>query len=331
MIVRKLIGAMIMISASLNAHGVKFSERADVQSFIDSMTVEHNFERTHLIKAFNAFESSEDIIAKITKPAESLTWERYRGIFLNEKRIKNGVLFWEKHKTTLAKAERNYGTPASVVVAIIGVETLYGENKGNYPVLQALATLAFDYPQRAPFFKQELREYLLLTREQKIDPSVMTGSYAGAIGVPQFMPSSYRNFAVDFDRSGSIDLVNNVTQSIGSVSNYLKKHGWQANQPIVHQAVIVGDQYKKLAVAKYNSPLPNIDWSVLRSHGINIKHKVSSELKNLSLIELSNNDSKEYWLGEQNFYAITRYNHNNSYAMAVHQLSEAIKTHRDKK
>jgi membrane-bound lytic murein transglycosylase B len=331
MMIRKLVGITLMVTVSLNVYGVKFSERTDVQTFINSMVVEHQFDRQILIKTFENFESSDDIIKKITKPAESLTWDRYRGIFLNEKRIKNGVLFWDKHQESLTQAERKYGTPASVIVAIIGVETLYGESKGNYPVLQALATLAFDYPQRAAFFRQELREYLLLTRDQKIDPITMTGSYAGAIGVPQFMPSSYRKFAVDFDNSGSIDLVNNVTQSIGSVSNYLQKHGWQANQPIAHQAIINGEQYKKLAIAKYNAPLPNIDLSILRSHGVDVKTKLMPEnTKSLSFIEFVNDNGKEYWLGEQNFYAITRYNHSSSYAMAVHQLSEAIKTQRAK-
>jgi membrane-bound lytic murein transglycosylase B len=325
----RFIGLILMTVIACNVQAVKFAERAEVKEFINSMVLEHKLDKVSLTKAFSMFESSTDIIQKITKPAEGMTWDRYRGIFLNEKRINNGVKFWAAHKPALERAEKQYGVPASIIVAIIGVETLYGESKGTYPVLQALATLAFDYPPRSAFFKQELREYLLLTKEQRIDPTTMIGSYAGAIGVPQFMPSSYRNYAVDFDSKGSIDLVNNVTQAIGSVSNYLKKHGWQVNQPIVHQAIITGDKYKQLQVAKYNAPLPNLKLHLLSAHGILPKAVKLDNAKSLSFIELTKNDGKEYWLGEQNFYAITRYNHNSSYAMAVHQLSEAIQLQRN--
>jgi len=312
---------LVMTSAVFAA---TFAERQEVREFVEEMFKEHQIDQQRTMNAFNKIESSPEIIQRITTPYEALPWDKYRTLFLSEKKITGGVKFWKEHSQTLQAAEQAFGVPAELIVAIIGVESAYGENRGKYPVLQALATLAFDYPPRAKFFRNELKEYLLLTAEHKLDPLEVKGSYAGAMGSPQFIASSYRTFAVDFDKSGNIDLINNMKQAIGSVGNYFKVHGWQPGQEVVVKAKTSSNKYQALHVASKNDPRPVLSFDALKLHDVIAdKHNLDNNT-NVSFLAFELGNSNEYWLGLQNFYVITRYNHSSNYAMAVYQLSQAI-------
>jgi membrane-bound lytic murein transglycosylase B len=318
------------ITASLfvspTAQGTVFSERPEVKQFLKELEAEPKLNTKQILSALSQIESSEEIIKKISTPYEALPWDKYQKLFIGQERINDGVKFWNKNKTTLEQAETKFGVPAEIIVAIIGVESSYGKNRGKYPVLQALATLAFDYPPRAKFFRTELKEYLLLTAEHNLDPLELKGSYAGAMGSPQFISSSYRNYAVDFDNSGQIDLINNIQQAIGSVGNYFKVHGWKAGQPVAFKATTKGSKYQALPVAAKNDPKPVLSLATIKEHGVVTKEKMPSSDAHVAWLEFENGTNKEYWLGLNNFYVITRYNHSNNYAMAVYQLSQAIAT-----
>ena len=202
--------------------------------FVAEMVEEHDFDKAELDVWFASAAKKQSILDAISRPAEKrLTWAQYRKIFVTNSRIKKGVTFWKEHEDILSKVEQEFGVPAAVIVAIIGVETRYGENKGSYRVIDALSTLAFDYPPRSKFFRKELKEFLLLSREQKQDPLALMGSYAGAMGYGQFIPSSYRAYAIDYDKDGFVDIWNNTDDAIGSVANYFKVHGWKSNQAVV--------------------------------------------------------------------------------------------------
>ena len=296
--------------------------RSDVQRFIKQMAAQHGFSEAQLTAMFSQIVSRNDIIAKITRPAEKTKpWRDYRKIFLDEPRIQGGVEFWRAHAKTLERAEQIHGVPAEIIIAILGVETRYGRITGNDGVLEALSTLAFDYPKRAPFFRSELEHYLLLTREEAIDPLTLSGSYAGAMGLAQFMPSSYRAYAVDFDSDGHRDLWRNPTDAIGSVANYLSRHGWRRNQAIVVPATVQGQAYQSLLSQDLK---PKYSVAELRRRAI-IPQTPADDTKPAILLELLGDNGLEYWLGFDNFYVITRYNHSPLYAMAVYQLSQAIR------
>lgn len=220
------------------------------------------------------------------------------------------------------KAEKKYGVPAEIIVAILGVETLYGERQGENRVLDALATLAFDYPKRAPYFKHELKEYLLLCREHGVPATQFKGSYAGAIGQPQFMPSSYRNFAVDFYNKGKRDLVTNNDDSIASIANYFRAHGWQTNAGVAQHVRIVGTRYKQLRI---NPRRANYYYSQLTSNGVKPTNASHNHPSRAGLIELVTTQGNEYWLAYPNFFVITRYNSSPQYALVVYLLSQQLK------
>jgi membrane-bound lytic murein transglycosylase B len=317
-------GLVLSLSISAIAIAKVFSERPEVTEFINELSQEHKLDKQQLISAFSKIESSDEVIKRITTPAEALPWDKYQKLFLDPKRINEGVSFWQKNAKTLTQAEQKFGVPAELIVAIIGVESFYGVNRGKYPVLQALATLAFDYPPRSKFFRSELKEYLLLVTEQRLDPLALMGSYAGAMGTPQFIASSYRNYAVDFDQSGQIDLINNISQAIGSVANYFHVHGWIPGQPIAYKAKTKGSKFKNLEIAAKNSPKPVLSLSTLKQHGVTADRTIDKNAGDMALLEFENGDKKEYWLGSNNFYVITRYNHSSNYAMAVYQLSQKI-------
>lgn len=315
-------------------------DRAKLKTFIDEMVTQHNFNRKNLTRSFSKIRLRPDIIKAISNPAEALPWYKYKPIFLTKSRIQGGVKFWNKHADTLDRAEKKYGVPPEIIVAIIGVESRYGKYKGKYPVMEALSTLAFNYPRRSKFFRSELEQYLLLTREEKIDPLDLKGSYAGAMGEPQFISSSYRRYAVDFDHDGKRDLWNNTTDIIGSVANYFSKHGWKPGQAITVRAILdkaSGD--KKTITNKKLRAL--IDLGVKPKHSLEYIRKLGvvakvTTKKNLSdnqlaaLIKLTTKDKPEYWLGLHNFYVITRYNHSELYAMAVYQLGSEIASRKNK-
>jgi membrane-bound lytic murein transglycosylase B len=294
-----------------------------VQNFIQHMVNQYHFNKQDLFILFNQVKLRPQVIQHISKPLEKEPWHTYQKLFVNEWRIEHGVQFWNKYRNALTKAEQIYGVPASIIVATIGIETKYGRHTGNYRVIDSLCNLAFSHSSlRASFFKKELEEFLLLTREEKLNPLTIMGSYAGAIGQPQFMPSSYRNYAVNFSNSGKTDLINNEVDVIGSIANYYKKHGWSQYKPIALPGIVIGNKYDYLKHNnKFNSPILITD---LSKYGIAPKYKITNNTLTVKIIELENHDNKEYWLGFHNFDVIKRYNSSDLYAMAVFQLSTYI-------
>ncbi|MDC9724359.1 MAG: lytic murein transglycosylase B [Gammaproteobacteria bacterium] len=292
-----------------------------VDKFISEMSEKHNFNSQQLAELFAEVEVKDSILKAISRPAEkSKPWYDYRKIFITDKRIKGGVKFWRQHQQALTDAEAKYGVPAEVIVAILGVETRYGGNVGSYRVIDALSTLAFRYPPRSKFFRSELKHFLLLSREEDkylLDP---IGSYAGAMGLGQFMPSSYREYAVDFDGDGQRDIWENPVDAIGSIANYLKRHGWVAGESITHKTKFAGSVATDLIEKGYK---PSISREELSTAGVSLQSLPVGQ-DDIAIISLTQKKGEEYWLARQNFYAITRYNHSRMYAMAVTQLAEAI-------
>jgi membrane-bound lytic murein transglycosylase B len=298
-----------------------YSEREDVRRFIDEMTNKHGFDRAQLQDLFSRAEKKDWVLEAIARPAEKTrTWAEYRAIFLTDERIELGREFLRQHHDTLARAEETYGVPAEIITAIIGVETYYGKRSGSTRVLDSLVTLGFDYPPRSRFFLDELEQFLLLAREENIDSSEILGSYAGAMGMPQFISSSYRNFAIDFDGDGKRDLWNNADDVIGSVANYFKRHGWTRGEPIASRARVAAPERIENNI---NELKPNTSIGLLRHRGVTPLQSLGDD-EMASLFRFDGADGEEYWLGLNNFYVITRYNHSALYAMAVYQLSREI-------
>jgi membrane-bound lytic murein transglycosylase B len=319
MLPRNLLAALLLSSTVACAHTPE--NRPAIQAFAAEMAQKHGFQQPELEKLLNATEFRDDIIQAISRPAESKPWHQYRPIFLKPDRIEGGVEFWAENEALLRQAEAEYGVPPEIIVAIIGVETRYGKHTGRYRVLDSLTTLAFGYPKRARFFRRELEEFLLLSREEKVDPSQALGSYAGAMGKPQFISSSYRVYAVDHDGDGQRDLWNSNADVIGSVANYFKRHGWRRGEPITQQ-VTGGEDLDKYVEAGMK---PSIKVSDLLASGLRpVSGQPPSTDALSSLIKLDAGDRDEYWFGLHNFYVITRYNHSNLYAMAAYQLSREI-------
>lgn len=301
-----------------------YSQRADVRAFLTEMQVEHGFSPEELDALFSRVERKQSTLNAIARPAErTLKWHEYRDIFLKEPRIEQGLEYWRQHEAVLAEAEAVYGVPPEYVVAILGVETRYGRITGGYRVVDALATLAFDYPPRAEFFRKELVQFLLLSREEGRDPLELTGSYAGAMGYAQFMPSSFRHYAVDFDQDGRRDIWGDPWDVVGSIANYLKVHGWRAGAPVVVPVSVTGEAAEAVA----NTTL-ELDRTVaeLRALGVEVG-ELAGDLP-ATLYRMETESGPEYWLGLNNFHVITRYNRSRLYAMAVHQLGQAIKARR---
>ncbi len=295
--------------------------QASVEGFIDEMVAKHGFQRADLVALFDKVQPRERIIRIMTTPAEGKPWNAYRPIFVNEARIRGGVDFWHTNSDALARAERQYGVPAEIITAIIGVETRYGGNMGSFNVIDALATLAFDYPPRADYFRSELEQFLLLTREEHLDPLMPKGSYAGAMGEAQFMPSSYRHYSIDFDGDGHRDLWHSTSDAIGSVANYLSAYGWQRGQPIATPAQVTGNDYQSVLDEKPVQPIHTI--AEFRTHGVHALARLRDD-QTATLLRFKTDSGDEFWLGLDNFYVITRYNHSHRYAMAVYQLSQEI-------
>jgi len=293
----------------------------DIALFLEEMVNKHGFEQHALLAVLDDAQISESILEAISRPAETLPWYKYRNIFLRQDRMRQGVDFMRSNRQLLEMAERKYGVPAEIITAIIGVETRYGRNVGSYRVIDALVTLGFRYPKRGAFFRKELEEFLLLTREQGLDPLSVVGSYAGAMGIPQFISSSYRHYAVDFDRDGRIDIWKDNADAIGSVANYLSFHGWERGGEIAVKASAGGDDYLH---AMTEGLEPDISVRELEKYGITANLQQSGENRKVKLLSLETEESEELWLGFKNFYAITRYNHSALYAMAVFLLAEEI-------
>jgi len=291
--------------------------------FIDEMVSRYGFSRAGVTRTLYQAEKRQAILDAISRPAEKrLNWSEYRAIFLTPSRIEGGAAYWQEHAADLARAEREFGVPAHIIVAILGVETRYGAHTGGYRVLDALHTLGFHYPRRGKFFREQLNHFLRFAREEKIQATMPTGSYAGAMGVPQFMPDSFRTYAVDFDGDGKRDIWNNHTDVIGSVANYFARKGrWRRGGAVTWPAKGVTHRHQALVDA---GAKPSLNAEQLRSAGIDIGAGFPPGSK-LSLMEFKTNDGTEYWIGMDNFYAIMRYNPRTKYAMAVYQLSEAIR------
>jgi membrane-bound lytic murein transglycosylase B len=298
------------------------THRADVKSFIDQMAVQYSFKKHQLRKLLRAAQSQPAILEAMERPAEKAKmWYEYRPIFLTERRIREGTEFWLAHRQELDKASLSSGVAPEYLAAILGVETYYGRLTGSYRVLDALATLAFDYPARSKFFREELEQFMLLTRDLKLDPLTVKGSYAGAMGAPQFMPSNYRRYAVDANADGRIDLWTNWSDVCASVGNYLKEHGWNAGQPVLSEARV--DPDKTADLDGHQLVLAETVGS-LRAKGVDFDSSLPSEAPAV-LIAADEQDGVHWRVGYNNFYVITRYNHSALYAMAVYELAAAVK------
>lgn len=290
-------------------------ELPGIPEFIDEMVIEHQFERDEVEQVFQHVQHRPAVINLISAPATIKPWPQYRAAFTNNKHINDGLKFWKNHINVLQRAEKEYGVPQEIIVAVIGVETNYGRNTGKFNIMDTLTTLAFDYPRRADFFRNELKEYLLLAREQKFGPFKIHGSYAGALGIPQFMPSSYRKHAVDFNNDGETNLFNDPEDAIGSVANYFKQYGWQSGEPV---AVRVKSNKKAELSAKETHSVAT--WAEM---GI-IPVAQTTDLKSAWLLDFTVSEGKEFWLAFKNFQVIMLYNNNIFYAMSVYQLADAL-------
>lgn len=302
-----------------------FVQRKDVQEFIQDMVKNHGFTEAEMTKILNQVVIQPKVLEFISKPFEKKNWDTYRELFLTASRLEEGLQFWQENQKALEKAEKTFGVPADIIVAILGVETKYGKYQGNYRVLDALSTLGFDYPPRAPFFKKELKEFLLLCKEHRVSPTQYYGSYAGAIGKPQFMPSSYRFYAVDFTGNGKKDLINDNDDTIGSIANYFHKHGWKMHESVAQQASINGKRFRNFQL---NPKFANYQTRELEAAGIKTSNIAVKRPGKAGLIELITADGKEYWMAYPNFFVITRYNSSPQYALVVYLLAQQLKSHR---
>ncbi len=313
---------LTLVATHAAAQEKTYAKHALTAPFIDEMVAELGFLSEPLQDVFANAERKQAILDAISRPAERVKlWKEYRPIFITQARVDKGVEFWEENAEALQRAEDEYGVPAEVIVSIIGVETIYGGNTGSYRVIDALSTLAFDYPPRAPFFRQQLKEYLILTREEQVDPLSLKGSYAGAMGLPQFMPGSFRAYAVDFDKDGHIDIWQNPTDAVGSVANYFIEHGWQPGQKVVVRADI-----KKASTADKglsDNLDPEITVQELKKLGWTPRSSLDKKRK-VTAFRLDAEKGPEYWIGLENFHAITRYNRSVMYAMAVNELADLL-------
>lgn len=312
---RTLAGLLLLAATACAAAAESYGERPEVKSFIGELVERHGFDPAKLERVF-ARTQRLDAPLQLILPAERPSWRDYRAQFINEARIARGTAFWKVNRKVLARAERKYGVPAAIVVAILGVETNWGRNMGRYRVLDSLATLAFDYPPRASYFRSELEQYLLLTRESHSDVFALQGSYAGAIGIPQFMPGSVRRYAVDFDGDGTIDLRRSSADAIGSVANFLREHGWKTGEPVLLKAKLAPDA----ALFTDGSLRPRHRLGDIVAAGVALDPEPSSEDVLGALVALEG----DYRVGLQNFYVITRYNRSALYATAVADLADAL-------
>nr|VFJ56435.1 MAG: membrane-bound lytic murein transglycosylase B [Candidatus Kentron sp. DK] len=308
-------------------------QNSEIRQFIEEMATQHNYPPEALRELFAKVHFMPELLERLSKPAEALPWHRYRTIFLTPERIGEGARFWHEHKETLARAEEIHGVPAKVIVAILGVETYFGQHKGKYPVLDSLVTLSFRNTMRTAFFRRELEQFLLLVNEEKIlNAHELKGSYAGAMGLPQFISSSYRRYAVDFDEDGQRNLIESIPDAIGSAAHYLAEHGWQREGGIATPVAIGKTDVTDDLLMKRSGSEPHIAFSDLRARGVVGDNVITKERmkkipdgEKVALISLETETGPAYWIGQQNFYVITRYNHSNLYAMAVYQLAEAIR------
>ncbi|WP_432459052.1 lytic murein transglycosylase B [Agarivorans sp. QJM3NY_25] len=301
--------------------GISSAFAANQQQRLTSLSQELNIPLKDLQQATKQAQFQQAVIDAIRRPWEAKPWYQYRDLFLTKERLDAGLAFWQQHQKSLAKAEQAFQVPAEIIVAIIGVETYYGRHKGTYSVLDALYTLGFHYPKRGQFFSKEFGYFIKLAEQQGWGLDEIKGSYAGAMGFGQFIPSSYLYYGVDFDQDGRIDMLNNPIDAIGSVANYFSQHHWKINQPVVHPATASAAQAKPWL----SEELKLIHtWQQLSQAGIASDDDLSAD-KMVKLLQLEETNGYSYWLAEHNFYVITRYNRSPLYAMAVYQFSQQLK------
>ena len=311
---------LLLLMCSFHLSGYDF-EHPKYELIQKALVEEHNFSVEEIKLIIGQAEKQQKIIDSMNSPAEfTWTWDRYRKLFIEPKRIKNGKLFIKKNLETLERAEAQFGVPKEVITAILGVETRYGKIMGSYRVLDALSTLSFDYPRRSNFFSQELINLLLLAKENNLDIFKLKGSYAGAMGYGQFIPSSYRAYAVDFDNDGSVDLLNSVEDAIGSIANYLFQHGWKSNYPIIWE---VNNSFEGFNPDSVNNVRKKVNFD---RKTMSPKNAIDFNFEELNtdvlLLSYETNKSTNYFVGTRNFIAITKYNVSHFYAKAVYDLAQ---------
>ena len=311
---------LLLLMSSFYLSGYDF-EHPKYELIQKALVEEHNFSAEEIKLIIGQAEKQQKIIDSMNSPAEfTWTWDRYRKLFIEPKRIKNGKLFIKKNLETLERAEAQFGVPKEVITAILGVETRYGKIMGSYRVLDALSTLSFDYPRRSNFFSQELINLLLLARENNLDIFKLKGSYAGAMGYGQFIPSSYRAYAVDFDNDGSVDLLNSVEDAIGSIGNYLYQHGWKSNYPIIWE---VNNSFEGFNSDSVNNVRKKVNFDSKTMSPINaIDFNFEGLNTDVLLLSYETDKSTNYFVGTRNFIAITKYNVSHFYAKAVYDLAQ---------
>ncbi len=318
---KKLIGIGSLLFFSASSALANYDQHERTEEFIAEASKEYKLNPDELRSWLSQAEKMDSVLEAIQRPAEKvLEWDGYQDIFLTSKRISAGKAFMEKHADLLAAAEKEYGVSKEIIAAIIGVETFYGTRQGGYRVLDSLSTLAFDYPKR-PLFWRELKAFFALAEKEGLDPATIKGSYAGAMGYGQFIPTSYLAYAVDGDGDGKRDLWGNPADAIFSVANYFKRHGWKAGEAVTQRVHVSGDKYEEII---NDSLKPKWTVAELEALGVKPTEAIAGD-RPANLVRLQGKNGAEFWLGEYNYYVITRYNHSRLYAMAVNQLSEALK------
>lgn len=323
-LLKAILRVMLLLGVAMTANAGDYDTRAEVKAFIDEMVVKHKFDRAALTALLATAQKKQAILDAISRPAEKTKpWHEYRKIFITESRITHGVLFYQKNQQLIDDIAKKYGVPQEILLGILGVETRYGTQAGVYRVLDALPTLAFDYPPRVPFFRGQLEQFLLMTRENKLDATTLVGSYAGAMGWGQFIPSSYRNFAVDHDGDKVADIWNNPADAIASIANYFKQHGWKTGEMVAIVARPMQQRDDSVANGKLK---PEYTVAALRAKGFEPAAPVGPDMP-ANLWRFEGEEGIEYWMGLHNFFVITEYNHSPMYAMAVYQLGQEIRRH----
>lgn len=294
--------------------------RGEYQAFIDEVAQRHGIDQARLRRWFAQVRPQPSIIRAMNAPSTSRPWHEFRKNHVSAAQIEGGARFWLKHAATLARAAGAFGVPEEIITATIGIETHYGGYTGSFRIIDALATLAFDYPKRAAFFRDELEQFMLMGKETALDIAGLRGSYAGAMGMPQFLPSSYRKYAVDFDGDGQRNLWSSVPDVIGSVANYYKLHEWQPGGTVVVPARVSATPDAALT----DDITPKTPIGEFRKLGIQPAAPVSDDAL-AALLPLETDSGTQYWFGLKNFYVITRYNRSTNYAMAVHEIAQGIR------
>ncbi len=321
--------ALLACGPALADADTSYASRPEVQAFIRDMAARHGFFENELETLFSRVQRQDAILKSMESPPEAkLPWDEYRASFVSEARVRAGVEFWKANRKALARARRRFGVPEEIVLAILGVETFYGRRSGTWRVVDALSTLAFDYPPRADYFRSELEYYLLLAREKELNVFGVLGSYAGAIGMPQFMPGSYLKYAVDFDGDGAINLRTSAADAIGSVANFLKQHGWRAGKAIQADAVLHGIDPRPF-LADGGEPrhtLADLSRAGISIRGIRVR---SNAAMPAALIELDAGERPSVFrVGFHNYYVLKQYNRSSFYASAVVDLGRALRAAR---